>query len=384
MGYIRDRWKDPARNGKGLRWQVKYRVDGREKDGGSYRTKAIAERKLVDLESKVHRGAWVDPTDRTTVVEYARQWAAGRPHRPTTAARVERQINGQLEGTPLGSKRLASVRPSDVQAWVSGMSADGLAPSTIRLTTRLLGSVFTAAVHDRLVSSSPVVRISLPRSETERVVPLSVEQVRQLAEAMPVRTRAMVYTQAGLGLRVGELLALRVQDIDFLRRTARVEHQLERHTRRRVEPKTPRSKRTIPLPGMVGDALAAHIAEFPPLADGTLFHTTGGQPYDHAFYGTRTFTRVVRKLAAAEGSTFPVGTTSHDLRHHYASVLLAAGESVVAVAERLGHDNATLVLTTYGHLLPDSEDRTRKAIDAAWSAAPEGSEQAAAAQGRPE
>jgi hypothetical protein len=48
-------------------------------------------------------------------------------------------------------------------------------------------------------------------------------------------------------------------------------------------------------------------------------------------------------------------------------VLVAAGESVVAVAERLGHENGTLVLTTYGHLLHDSEDRTRRAIDAAWS-----------------
>ena len=47
-------------------------------------------------------------------------------------------------------------------------------------------------------------------------------------------------------------------------------------------------------------------------------------------------------------------------------MLLAAGESVVAVAERLGHENATLVLTTYGHLLPDSEDRTRRAIEDAW------------------
>jgi hypothetical protein len=48
------------------------------------------------------------------------------------------------------------------------------------------------------------------------------------------------------------------------------------------------------------------------------------------------------------------------------SILLAAGESVVAVAERLGHEDATLVLKTYGHLMPDSEDRTRRAIDAAW------------------
>ena len=56
----------------------------------------------------------------------------------------------------------------------------------------------------------------------------------------------------------------------------------------------------------------------------------------------------------------PLASPRTTLRHHYASVLLAAGESVVAVAERLGHENATLVLKTYGHLMPDSEDRTRR------------------------
>ena len=58
MGHIRDRWKDPARKGKGKRWQVRYRVDGRERDGGSFEVKAIAQRKLTELESSVHRGAW--------------------------------------------------------------------------------------------------------------------------------------------------------------------------------------------------------------------------------------------------------------------------------------------------------------------------------------
>ena len=76
--------------------------------------------------------------------------------------------------------------------------------------------------------------------------------------------------------------------------------------------------------------------------------------------------RLFRPAVASAG--LPAGTTTHDLRHHYASVLLAAGESVVAVAERLGHENATLVLTTYGHLLPDAEHRTRRAVDQAWSA----------------
>jgi integrase len=271
VGHVRDRWKDPARKGKGKRWQVKYQVDGREKDGGSYDVRAVAQRRLVELESAVHRGQWVDPTDRTTVAEYARRWAASRPHRPTTAARVDRNITRQIEGTSLGARRLASVRPSDVQAWVAGLTASGLAPSTVRLVVRMLGSIYAAAVLDRIVPASPVVRIARPKATDERLVPLTVDQVRAPTEAMPARNRAMVYAQAGLGLRVGELLALRAQDVDWLRRTVRIEHQLERHTRARVEPKTPRSRRTIPLPSMVANELARHVAAFPTGPDGSLF-----------------------------------------------------------------------------------------------------------------
>jgi integrase len=392
MGHVKDRWYAiragekvaSARHGSGLRWQVWYRVEGQEKCGGSFRTKALAERKLVELEARVHRGQWIDPTDRTTVAEYARRWAASRPHRPTTAARVNRNITRQIEGTSLGARRLAAVRPSDVQAWVAGLTASGLAPSTVRLAVRLLGSIYTAAVLDHLVPTSPVVRIALPRADVQRIVPLTVAQVRALADAMPARNRAMVFAQAGLGLRVGELLALRVQDVDFLRRTVRVEHQLERHTRARVEPKTPRSRRTIPLPAMVANELAAQISAFPPGPDGSLFTGVNGRPYDHSVYGTRIFGQVAAKLAGVKGSTFPAGTTTHDLRHHYASILLAAGESVVAVAERLGHETAALVLSTYGHLLPDSEDRTRRAVDDAWTMPAGTSGEAVTAQGRPE
>ncbi len=94
-----------------------------------------------------------------------------------------------------------------------------------------------------------------------------------------------------------------------------------------------------------------------------LFTTRSGAVYRHDYYGTRIF------AAAVARAGLPAGTTSHDLRHHYASALLAAGESVVAVAERLGHDNAALVLSTSGPLMPDSEDRTRRAIDTLWAGA---------------
>jgi integrase len=115
------------------------------------------------------------------------------------------------------------------------------------------------------------------------------------------------------------------------------------------------------MPDVVGEALAAHIAAYPPV-DGVLFTGARGRPWWQMEYASRVFRRAVNSAG------LPEGTTTHDLRHHYASVLLAAGESVIAVAERLGHENATLVLTTYGHLLPDSEIRTRRAVDDAWCA----------------
>ena len=183
--------------------------------------------------------------------------------------------------------------------------------------------------------------------------------------------KAMVLTQAGLGLRVGELLALRVEDVDFLRRTVRVEWQIAPGTQQRAEPKPSRSRRTVPLPRVVADALAEHIAIFLPGTDGSIFTSSVGTVYWQEFYASGVFPAAVKRAG------LPAGTTTHDLRHHYASVLLAAGESVVAVADRLGHENATLVLTTYGHLMQDSEDRTRRAIDDAWCAITVPSEESA-------
>jgi integrase len=86
----------------------------------------------------------------------------------------------------------------------------------------------------------------------------------------------------------------------------------------------------LPEYPVIAEALAAHIAEFRPAEDGSLFTTAAGMLYRQEHYGARVFAPAVRKAG------LPAGTTSHALRHHYASLLLAAGESAVAVAERLG------------------------------------------------
>jgi integrase len=344
------------------RWRARYRDQAGKEHAKHFDRKVDGQRWLDEVTAATVTGQYVDPkAGDITVAAYARQWAASRPHNARTARRVASAIKNHVEGTELGARPLSKVLPSEAQGWAT-TRAKALAPSTAAYTVYLVRSIFASAVLDRLIGRTPFVKISLPESIPARIVPLTVAQVQSLAGAMPKPCRAMVLAQAGLGVRIGELMALRVQDVDFLRRTARVETQVPPNEREREDPKTPLSKRTLPLPQFVADALAAHIQAYPPLADGSLFFNAGKRLWSTSHYG-KVF------VAAAGEAGLPEGTTSHDLRHHYASVLLDAGESVVTVAERLGHRNANLVIRTYGHLMPDSEERTRKALDAAWRAA---------------
>lgn len=179
-------------------------------------------------------------------------------------------IETHIVGTRLDERRLAAVLPSEVQVW-----AAVLALSTLRNLVSLLRSIYASAVLDRLVGASPVVRIVLSTHEHDRVVPMTVDPVRALPDGMTGLNRAMVLTQEGLVCASGELLALRVQDVDFLRRTARLVDQIAPGAKVRSVPKTPRSRRMVPLPRMVANALAAH-RRVPPLDDGTLFTTRFG------------------------------------------------------------------------------------------------------------
>jgi integrase len=137
------------------------------------------------------------------------------------------------------------------------------------------------------------------------------------------------------------------------RRLARVE-ELDRPVF--GPPKTDASLRTIPLPQVVVDGLAHHLAH----------HATGEQGLVLTIDG-RTITRSLwghlwRPIAREVG--LPAGTGPHSLRHYYASLLIRHGESIKTVQARLGHATAAETLDTYSHVWPDSDDRTREAIDA--------------------
>jgi len=121
-------------------------------------------------------------------------------------------------------------------------------------------------------------------------------------------------------------------------------------------PKTASSIRTIPLPDVVLQALAEHVRRFPPGPHGVVFSGSDGQLLRRSAFGN--LWRRVNKEAGVEGRTF------HSLRHYYASLVIRHGESVKTVQARLGHTSAAETLDTYSHLWPDSDDKTREAVDA--------------------
>lgn len=314
------------------------------------------------------------PADDPTVIDYARRVVAGWTHHgPGTARLVDQFLRHRLAPSELGAKRLSEVVKSDVQSWYSGLTRlDGkpLAKDTRDMQLVWLGAVFGTAVDDELRRKSPVFKIKRERVERKQIVPLTVDQVIAIADEISERCRAMVITQSGLGLRIGELLVLREQDVDFERQEVRIEKQAAMgHARGRVKLKTERSLRTVPLPTHVADALKEHMAKWPPLDDGSLFYNSVGRVFDRGGYIDRHFNPAVRRLVA-RGIVLPPRTRPHDLRHHYASVLLAGtetvpGESVITVAERIG-DSPQMVTKTYGHMMPGHENRTRRLVDAVW------------------
>jgi integrase len=194
------------------------------------------------------------------------------------------------------------------------------------------------------------------------VEPLPVETVLELAAAVPDRYRALVMLAAGSGMRQGECFGLTVDRVDFLRRMVRVDRQLVTVAGREpflAPPKTGASVRTIPLAQITLDVVAAHLAAHPPV-DGFVFVNDDGRPIRRSAFGS------VWRTALAAGA--PAGTGFHELRHFYASLLIRHGESVKVVQAWLGHASAAEMLDTYSHLWPDSDDRTRAAVGAVFSA----------------
>ncbi|WP_256069815.1 MULTISPECIES: tyrosine-type recombinase/integrase [unclassified Streptomyces] len=232
-----------------------------------------------------------------------------------------------------------------------------------------MNAVFSAAVRDRMIPHNPCTGVKLPAIPRKRVIPLTVDQVRSLAEQIPAPYKALILLAAATGLRPGEVFGLQLRHVNLLQATVSVEQQVQQ-TKHGVfigPPKTERSHRIVPLPKMAVDALTAHLKAFPVAGpDGWLFTAPEGGAIAYNEFMKRVWRPACKKAGIPEGN----GRGPHALRHHYASLLINHGESVKTVSERLGHTNAAMTLNIYTHLWPDSEERTRAAVDKAYADRP--------------
>ena len=285
----------------------------------------------------------------------------------------------------LGDRRIGSLEKSDVKAFVAAKSAQ-LAPSTVETVFAVLRAMMAAAVDDRVIAVNPCSRVPLPEITPRVLVPMEPAQVLALAEALPGRYRVGVALAAGAGLRFGEATGITVPRVEHLRRRVQV---LEQAQNGALAPlKTRASRRTVPVGDWVLEEAAAHLQRFGAGAGQVVMSNAAGRMIRRSAFGDtwRTAVRVARtcgKPPATSGERHeecrdkcaepahmvPTGTRFHDLRHFYASALIAANLNPKVIQARLGHATMAETMDTYGHLFPDSEELGRGAVDDALARA---------------
>jgi integrase len=244
-----------------------------------------------------------------------------------------------------GTLTFGAVRPSHVRSWTARLQAEGCAPSYVYALHSRLGQIFADAVHDGIVPRSPVGRRTSPGLGKPRPYVATTAQVWALHDAMPAGLRPAILLAAFAGLRLAEVCALRVADVDFMRGIITPAVQWPE-----AELKTEMSRTAIPIPTSMALALSAAI-----------------QPGQARLLGPAPWT-LDRTFRAVRGRVpgLAAGFRFHDLRHYFASLLIASGADVKTVQTRLRHASASTTLDVYGHMFPDRDESTRAAVEAVF------------------
>jgi integrase len=347
------------------RWQASYRkLDGKEVSKTFDRRTDAAKWRRDGLASR-DRGEYLDPkAGRITVAEYGERWRTAQlHHRASTRQTIEIALRKHVY-PHIGDRPMNRVLRGDLQALVKRWEEDGAAPTTIKKTRyEPLRSMFLAAVRDDVISKTPCVGINLPEVITEQLMPLTAEQVEQIADAIDPRYRAMVLAGYGLGARISEVRGLTRPNVDFLGREVAIVQQLSHRAPYVLAPlKNSKRKpsRTVPAPFYVLEAFSEHIRTYGTGERELLFTSASGRAMNMTAI-SKPFRRACRSVGLPDSVSF------HTLRHSFASEMLVQGLSTVEVAELIG-DTVAMVESTYGHPTIDFRKRARLAVEAAWTA----------------
>jgi integrase len=291
-------------------YRARYRDPAGRERSKTFGRKADAERWLAEVEHAKTRGLWTDPRlGRIRFADWLTAWWATTTNlRPTTRARDETLL--RRHALPrFGQLPLAAIGQLEVRSWVAQLSAEGLAPATVVKAYQLLGKVLAAAVDAGYLAQSPCRNVPLPKIEREEMRFLTPAEIVDLAEAIHVRYRALVFVGAYGGLRIGELAGLRPSRVDLLAGAVTVAEILTEVKGKLIAgpPKTRAGRRTVGLPPFVVRELKAHLAAAQ-RPSSHVFTAPGGGPLRVRSFRARFW------VPATKAAGLP-GLRIHDLRH---------------------------------------------------------------------
>lgn len=310
------------------------------------------------------------PDQRAKLGPFLRRWL-DEVAKPTIRESTYRSYDGilRLHLIPdLGRIPVAKLTPADVQRFLNAKLARDLSPRRVQYCQAVLRRALVTAERWGLASRNVARLVDPPRVPRHEIRPLTPEQARWLIETSDGdRYRALYVTALGTGLRQGELLALRWEDVGLEFGRLQVRHTLACLGGKLtlLAPKTDRSRRSLILPEAVVTALRAHrtqqrmerlVAGARWVDSGHVFASTIGTPL-HAATVTRAFQAALAR-AGLPRARF------HDLRHAAATFLLGQGMTLEDVKQLLGHSSIVLTSNTYGHVLEQRQRQVARAMDA--------------------
>lgn len=357
------------REGKrGVRWTAIYDdpliTEKRKQRRATFRTRREAEAHLTKVMHQSQTGSYVEPT-KTTVGEYLRHWLTiiEPTVKPSTYDRYSRVCEKVI--TPsIGGVMLSKLRPQHIQSLYSECLESGLSVTTVALYHGILHRALKQAVKWQMIPVNPSEAVDAPRPRSPEMTTWTASEAGRFLAYVEDDPLAALWRLAVLtGMRRGELLALRWDDVDLERGAVTVRRTITRGKDGVVfvEPKTVAGKRTIDIDVQTINALKAHRRDqserrlqLGPAWNSTdLVFDRGTGEHLHPNIVSRRFP-VLCKHA---------GVTTirlHDVRHTAATLMLASGEYPKLVQQRLGHADISMTLGRYGHVIPG---QGRDAVD---------------------
>jgi len=363
------------------RWMGRYTVhtaDGPKQRAVYGKTRAEVSQKLTKAIVDRDSGLTFD-AGNVKLGEYLDRWLSECVKgtvRESTFERYEYAIRPHIKPA-LGRIKFKSLTSAHVRAFYrlkldGAEGSPGLAPATVHKLHGVLHKALDQAVADGLIPRNATDAVKIPRIDREEINPLTADEVGILLEAAREDRLEAVYVVAvRTGLRQGELLALKWDDVDLEEETLRVRRTLTYSGGKHFlsEPKTKKSRRTVRLTPSAVAALRGHLERQMEEIDrlgslyqpgGLVFSSTTGSIINPSNLRNRSFARLLQR-AGLSGR----GVRFHDLRHTCATLLLSRNVNPKIVSEMLGHATIAITLDTYSHVLPEMQEKAAKAMEEA-------------------